>query len=437
MKKMENAIRTIDEVASCDYCIACGACRAACPPKNIEIVFDDFRGTFYPKKKDRKVCGKCSSMGCNKVCPSVTFSYEEHLGEKGVNGLGNAREIQLCRSTNLQGLHKHSSGGMIPEIARALFKSGKINGVVALGDFRDGCVPRLFSREELDLMPASIYHAVDFSAVYDVLRDVSAPVLLVGLPCQLEGIRRYIDVCEPGLEEKIYAKLGLFCGYSFSHRALECAVGLLRLTSDFRRVSYREGGKVGDMIIEFEGGKRCLPRRPTMKRLNAYLDYAASFAFGNRLKRCIICMNHLNLYSDVSLGDAWLRSLNSEQYAWSLAVSRSERGQEVMELTKSAEGIETAPSGMEDVLEAQSGDYTYGHLGLGIYRSLLDRREPLPDFGLGATIALFPFRNRALNKYLREVERFGKRQYKRMKVVEFLRFFVKSCRAVLRRWRGK
>ena len=76
-------------------------------------------------------------------------------------------------------------------------------------------------REEVDELPGSIYHNLPKDGVLRLLKELEGRFVLVGIPCEFEGIYQYIFEVEPALREKIHSTIGLLCGWQYSYHAIK------------------------------------------------------------------------------------------------------------------------------------------------------------------------------------------------------------------------
>ncbi len=65
-------------------------------------------------------------------------------------------------------------------------------------------------------MPNSIDHNINFEKAFEVIKKEEGKFLIIGLLCQFTGIEIILNKKKfESLEDKIYLKVALICGYTF------------------------------------------------------------------------------------------------------------------------------------------------------------------------------------------------------------------------------
>ena len=164
-------------------CYGCGACANACPLNIVKMSQGD-DGFFYPTV----VAQDCTTCGlCIKACPAIEAP----------------RNIALDNPKVLLAQHKHrdfypysASGAVFPALASIIIERG---GVVFAPSFDDGfdLSHREFSNiNSLDTFCGSKYvqstTGTTFQRAEQHLKD-DCFVLYTGTPCQIAGLRKYLD----------------------------------------------------------------------------------------------------------------------------------------------------------------------------------------------------------------------------------------------------
>ena len=352
----------IQDIIDNDLCISCGACIHACPKNNLEMFFNEEKGMHEPRALNPHLCDKCD---CLNVCPSYSVDYSKlsvgRFGRKPDSPLGNVDKIFLAQNKDREINSKASSGGVIKAVLTHLFSTGEINAAISIKhkaglDYSPELIENI---NEINELPGSIYHNIDYSNALRLLRETSGNIAIAAIPCQFEGLFKFIEQCEPHLKNKIKFTIGLMCGWTYSHHSLRAICKYKGI--DFEQiddVSYRGNGPVGKLIIKTKDG--------AVKKVNRRIDlhYAAAFDRSFNLPRCHYCINHGNFLADLVVGDAWLPCTVKTKTGISLVISRTVKSTEyLMELE--AQGILTLVESTEDdVIESQTprvvfGNYSY------------------------------------------------------------------------------
>ena len=164
-------------------CCGCTACENICPKKCITLIPDE-EGFLYPSADE----SKCSQCGlCEKVCPMLNPpKFTRHTEPATfVAQTKNDSILPLC-----------ASGGVVTTLARHLVRQNwYIAGVAYDEEFK---VIHGITNEEnrIDSFAGSKYVQSDlgnvFTAVQGRLKSEES-VLFCGTPCQVAGLRRFLD----------------------------------------------------------------------------------------------------------------------------------------------------------------------------------------------------------------------------------------------------
>lgn len=163
-------------------CCGCWGCKTVCPTKSI-VMQEDEEGFRYPVV-DEETCIECGM--CIRTCPII------HAETDKPNDDQRAFLLQHRDSTVL---HQSASGGAFTAIASYVIRKG---GVVFGAAYTDGFVVahQYVEREEdLKIFRNSKYVQSEmrnaFAEAKKFLRD-GRLVCFSGVPCQLEGLLRYL-----------------------------------------------------------------------------------------------------------------------------------------------------------------------------------------------------------------------------------------------------
>jgi coenzyme F420-reducing hydrogenase beta subunit len=371
--------RPLRDVLENDLCIACGACVYACPASVITPTYHEERGAYEVTITDTNPCAGCPAP-CVQVCPSIEVNFAA-LASAETEGTtctreGPIRETWLGYSPAFQHNGVSSSGGIIRALIHDSLERGR--PVVCLCKDGDGYAPTLLHQpEELDRVPGSIYHAVSFVKIVEVLREASEAVLLISTPCQLEGLYKYIQVTEPTLREKIALVVGLICGWMYTNHALHAFASYKQLGEPVINAQYRGEDKVGRLKLFTEQAKHSYDRR-AFDNKSDYYDFRASFSsMANRL-RCRLCENHLNVLADIAVGDAWLKRHPEEKL--SIIVVRTRTGSDLMNHLQDAGKVQLTIAEATDLSESQSNNLVFGYEARQLNHKLSRKGVATPTF---------------------------------------------------------
>ena len=161
-------------------CCGCNACAEICPKHCIHMV-EDTKGFLYPQV-DSSICVECGA--CEKVCPIDTAKSLLMTPLKAFAAWNKNRKEHLSSS----------SGGAAHVLSSHILDTGGvIYGCTANGiDVRH---IRIDNKSELYKLQGSKYVQSDVRGLFKNVKDDlknGKPVLFIGTPCQVAGLKNYI-----------------------------------------------------------------------------------------------------------------------------------------------------------------------------------------------------------------------------------------------------
>lgn len=163
-------------------CCGCSACYSICPVNAIVMEYDE-EGFCYPRIEEAK-CIKCKK--CESVCPPK----KERICVEPKNIYASKNKDESVRA-------KSSSGGLFSLLAEYVEKeNGVIYGAAYDDDFNVKHM-RAQTLDEWKKFCVSKYVASDIVDIYEQVKyDLQAgkKVLFSGTPCQVDGLKRYIQM---------------------------------------------------------------------------------------------------------------------------------------------------------------------------------------------------------------------------------------------------
>lgn len=265
-------------------CCGCEVCVSACP---VDAIFmkKDGEGYRYPQI-DMGRCIQCSK--CDKCCPIISRR------EKSSSRL----KAYACYYNNEVVRAESTSGGIFTVIAEYILeKKGIVYGVSFNKDFvaEYSCAR---NKEELQKFRGSKYSQSTTNKVYEnVKRDILSGkiVLFSGLPCQIEGVRSYL--------EKDYEQLYLLDMACFG-------IGSPGFWSKYRKEVYpnAEYIRFKDKSEGWKNWKILVMENGENKYYSRYEDlFMKSYLRGINLRlSCYECrFKGINRNSDFTIADCW------------------------------------------------------------------------------------------------------------------------------------
>lgn len=344
---MANSIKTnnyrADNISKLnkEECCGCGVCKYMCPTGAIEMQTDS-EGFTYPTV-DNMLC-----INCGKCLDKCTAANKENFHE------ANLSKAYYAYNSEEEELKKSASGGVAGGLSYAFVKkNGFVTGVGYSDDFREVTFSLVNSEGDVEKFFGSKYVKADCFEIFPEIRgtlEVNSPVLMIGLPCEVAALKRYL-----GKEYDNLYTCELICHGPTSTKVLEKCV-------DEIEKQYKS------KIVDFS----CRVKKPYWKPfyLNAKLEngeeYSKIFAESDMgkafqiMKRpsCNNCeFKAPRTYADMTIGDfhgAKKQSPEYNEYGVSVCFVHTQKGEELMHML---EGFEI---GKANICRAK-GNYALFH----------------------------------------------------------------------------
>lgn len=357
-EKSPNISKVIQE----DMCVACGACLEVCPYKNLAACYSNFRATHEVGVLDEKKCYECDKP-CDSVCPSVEVDYKKlsktfgHAERKIEDRLGPINKVWIGYSSRYQMDGVSSSGGILREIVSSWLSHGK-QVVCLVSNTNDKYAMELVSEiDAIYKIPGSIYHSVSLVDTIACIKKAKTKVLLVGIPCQIEGVAKYVSEHEPALGNKLGPIVGIICGWMFTSKALSAFCQYKNINGKIDDAKYRGENESGFLKLKIDGVVHKFERRKFEGFTDRH-DYRSSFGFPANRLRCRVCQNHVNVLADISVGDAWLR--RKRLCKESIVIERTIQGKEMINTLRNRGNLVLEQGDVSDIFESQSSNLVNG-----------------------------------------------------------------------------
>lgn len=281
-------------------CARCGICKGICP---VQVIgFDE---DAYPL-----LTGDCTECGfCTKCCPGGEVDFAR-LSETVFGASyspdtleGYTENRYVCHPTNHECRLRGASGGIVTALLEYLLEKGKIDGALVVGmnpetPYRTLGVLATTVQEIRDAAQSKYSITPSMEALQQI-RKSKGKFAVVGLPCQIHGLRKMAEV-DSALSAKLDYILGLYCNCNLNPRgpieAIEaCGISL----SDVARFDFRGGGWPGGFFVTRKDGSTIPLHTINIKNVMNVMFrlYGAD--------RCGLCVDALAEYADLSFGDFW------------------------------------------------------------------------------------------------------------------------------------
>lgn len=381
------------EIIQGGLCTNCGVCVAICPQKKILLDAND-----EPYVRDFE-CGACTL--CYDFCPSVAFDYRDFDGK--VFGpspslawdpyIGRYRTLYVAASRDPALLRRAAGGAVVTTLLLRALEAGYIDGALAVRmDPERPTRAQPFiarTREEILEAAASKYFETPMAEVIRPLKRDPGRYAMVGLPCQIHGLRNLQFGGIGWLRERIRFSVALFCGgilhtsglrFLLSRAGLqESEVAALR----FRSKDHPKASSHGGYHVQTRDGREFFLKE----------SYGATLTHLFTLEGCLYCLDHTGEFADLSVGDVWSRRIRHTLCPvcgkWLCGehmvgnpcsvIVRTPLGQEILDL---APELWKEPLSVEDLVQSQNS-LLYDKKARGVARMDLRRAQGLrvPQYG--------------------------------------------------------
>ena len=346
-------------------CVGCGSCIAACPLAAITVEPSD--GLLRPTI-DKARCSRCDL--CAKNCPVIRKMFTDPPVSDVSRIIGRPLNAYSGYASEPAIRLEGASGGVTTAILKALLDEKEIDYIVTAHQNRLVARPiKIYESEDLLTVQGSIYFP---SFVTQATKEILASpenCAVVGLPCQIESFRR-LEAASKRLNERIRIHLGLFCSHTNEYWYLSYLSSHYRgLGCDPLTASPRHGAWPGNVELKTSCGDISIPQ-PAFWGALPQLHLTTPTG-------CLFCDNHMNIHSDIALGDAWLRQ-DRKDVGRSTVVAYSQRGLDAAETARRKRQIVLEEISLQTLIECQLGNVVSKFVGVPLRRRLI-RRSSMVD----------------------------------------------------------
>ncbi|WP_457611926.1 Coenzyme F420 hydrogenase/dehydrogenase, beta subunit C-terminal domain [Methanocaldococcus sp.] len=302
--------KLMDEIVNTDMCALCSTCSIVCP--NNLVGFDE-----KPYLKDE--CLRKGNGMCYEVCPRVSsFKYQVKLRE-------NFKEEYYYAKGDIEG----QDGGVVTTFLKYLIEKGEIDGaiVVSRDEYWKPISFLVQTAEDVVKGAKSKYTISTLEALKEAGKLGIKKVAVVGLPCQINGLRKLqyfpyhsrhdFEIGKDGKPiqlPKIEYLVGLFCMEKFSYDNFKSVLNKYNI--DIKEVE-KFDIKRGKLLVYIKGEVKEIP--------------LSEFEI---LPGCRICKDFTAELADISVG-----SVGSPE-GYSTVIVRTEKGDKIKEALELKEGVD-------------------------------------------------------------------------------------------------
>jgi coenzyme F420 hydrogenase subunit beta len=377
-------VEGILKVVQDGLCHRCGACIGFCPVNTFGM-----DACSFPIKVNE--CINCNI--CVQVCSGLAVDYED-IGNRLFDGQykfgslsGPVKSACLGHASEPAVRDLGASGGLVTGLLLHLLESGRIKGAIVVVEDPDepsrgkGIVAR--TPEALKASAQSRYTTSPHLSALQEIKDEDGPFALVGLPCQIHSLRKR-QIVDPRWKQRVPLAIGLLCHYNLPFLVTKesgemlAPKGHCHVHTQFRQRDER-GWPHNTLELTFSDGSKWRSPVGPAQTFNILSRVAP-------LGRCLTCMDAAAEFSDLSVGDPWIRNEHGrwkydEPGGWSAVLVRTAAGQGILEEAVRAGRLVLKPIPPEELEGGQHAMMTEKKRRVGFRiraRRLLGR--PIPRY---------------------------------------------------------
>ncbi len=270
---------------------------------------------------------------CHEACPGLGINLYD-ISNKCFKSPQIVKDAKVGRyiscytgySNNHDIRYHCASGGLLSQLLIFLLEKKYIDGalVTAFDQDNEFLVKSYIAktRDEVLAAKSSKYSPVTLNhAIKDILKDNGQRFIVVGLPCHIQGFRKY-EAMDKKFKEKISAYFGIYCSGGRSFYLTEYIFKKWLINKkDLNYLSYRDEGCLGNLVAK---GVDSISRKPFVfkKKYQQYYHPLRSFFIP---RRCTLCIDHFAELADISFGDIHIEPYSRDKIGINSLITRNKK----------------------------------------------------------------------------------------------------------------
>lgn len=398
----ENVTKVVKE----GLCCSCGVCKSICAKNAISFHYGKERNTPIV---DNQVCVSCGL--CFDICPGKGVELKQ-LSEKLFSEQDAVEYNRYCgyylntyvAHSNNENIRFHSaSGGVVTQFLIYLLKTKTIDGALVVRYKEDNPLqPEPFiatTEDEILSSRGSKYLVLSFDKVIGDLERFEGKVAVVGLPCQIQGIRKLAS-SKKQIREKIIGYFAIYCSLTKTNHSMDYYLWRYGINRDnIGRFSFRDDGCLGYMKVEDKSGN-------VIKKIKYEKYWHGTHNFFVN-KRCSLCIDHFGELADISFGDIHCEPYLPDTVGISSIITRNKAWDNLIKECSCQNEIFLQNVPVEDVIKSQP----YSKIrkkGEGVkcammLRTFFKKANPIYDYEYDGVISLKTYIFEIINSIMRSI----------------------------------
>ena len=396
----------VSKVVKEGLCCSCGVCKSICAKNAISFRYGKERNT---PQVDSKVCINCGL--CYDICPGKGIELQR-LSEKLYSQQDEVEYNRYCgyylnsyiAYSNNEDIRFHSaSGGVVTQFLLYLLRTKVIDGALVVRYRTDNPLePEPFiatTEEEILSSRGSKYLVLSYDNVLADLELFDGNVVVVGLPCQIQGIRMLAEK-KKKIRDKLVGYFAIYCSLTKTKHSMDYYLWHYGITRDnIGRFSFRDDGCLGYMKVEDKSGN--LIKKVKYEK---YWHGTHNFFVNSR---CSLCIDHFGELADISFGDIHCEPYLHDTVGISSIVTRNKGWDNLLKECSEVKDIFLQNVPLEEVAKSQP----YSKIrkkGKGvkcamILRALFRKANPIYDYEYDGIISFKTYVLETINMIMRSV----------------------------------
>jgi coenzyme F420 hydrogenase subunit beta len=368
--------KVIESIVKNDLCIGCGLCTISCNSQALEMNLNKY-GFYEPEQINH-----CNCNGdCIKVCPFNPLDdfkkYDEDYLSREFLFDSQFNNPQIGSYTNLYVGYSpkyrltSSSGGLATSILTKLLNEKKVDYVISVKESLNNHFEYKISHncEELLKSSKTRYYPVTLATVFKKIEELEGNFAIVGVGCFLKGIRLY-QKNNPKQGLKIKFLIGIICGgvkSSFFTEYLSSKLGYDN--NSFKTPHYRIKDLTSKASDYSYGCRSKITDDFKTLKMKSVGDMWGTGLF--KANACDLCDDVTTELADISLGDAWIEPYVSDGAGTSVLITRSKKGNELIERLILDKELNLKPISLDKFLSSQRASFNHRRLALPFRQRLM------------------------------------------------------------------
>lgn len=328
-------MKNVEQTIKNNLCTGCGLCEDICPVSAISIKHCIEN---VPIVNDEKClnCGKClkicPGLGCNlDAMACKLFSDEKTIVDRYI---GRFLETYVGYSKD-DDIRLHSaSGGVLSQFLIYLLEKKVVQGaVVTKFSEKEPMKPAPFiatTKQDILSAKSSKYCPVSMNGMIKKIMDFEGKVILVGLPCHIQSIRKRLEF-DKRLGEKIFGLFSIYCSSNRNFLAQNFLLDYYDVKKkDVFSFAYRDDGCLGNMKL--------ITKQPQKEYNVPFETYYGALRSFFKPRRCLTCIDHYGELADVNFGDVHITPYSNDKVGINSLVVRNPKFNDLL-LQAAQEGV--------------------------------------------------------------------------------------------------